>query len=73
VSIAHWRTVNIYCIRHETASQACAQICNKHSMNILLIWTDQYLENALQFKFRTDVELSTCSGGNFKNCRHQWV
>ena len=49
------------------------RICYKPSMNVLLMWTDQNLKNALQFKFRNNVELSTCSGGNFKTCCQQSV
>jgi hypothetical protein len=48
VNSAYWNNFDIYSSRHETLPQAYTRFCNKHSINILLLWADRYLKNTLQ-------------------------
>jgi hypothetical protein len=58
VNNAHWKNIHIYYSLHETLPQAYTQFCNKHNINISLMWAEQYLENTLQIKFQNNVELA---------------
>jgi hypothetical protein len=60
------RTLTIYYSWHETSPQTNTQFCNRHNINISLMWVDQYLKNTLQLKFWNNVKLAQVLGETSK-------
>jgi hypothetical protein len=60
------KSFDIFYGQHETLPQAYAQFCNKHNINILLVWANQYLKGTLWLKFQNNVELARVLVGTLK-------